>query len=169
MLGTLNIGSLAHHIGPLLLVTLSLIICNIQIKRFSSYVIFCAGIIYLEQKWKSAYLSIMEDESKVLVEFSNGNFRTLYSRDLYGKLILTYNKRRKKKLCAWLQKLYILILFEVSWKCFCFMNLKERVIFPRSMNIQVEEWRSLIMAWPQQFIYICICMYYVCILLFYIL
>ena len=38
----------------------------------------------------------MEDESKVLVEFSNGNFRTLYSRDLYGKLILTYNKRRKK-------------------------------------------------------------------------
>ena len=99
MLGTLNIGSLARHIGPLLLVTLSLIICNIQIKRFSSYVIFCAGIIYLEQKWKSAYLSIMEDESKVLVEFSNGNFRTLYSRDLYGKLILTYNKRRKKN-CA---------------------------------------------------------------------
>ena len=40
----------------------------------------------------------MEDESKVLVEFSNGNFRTLYSRDLYGKLILTYNKRRKKKI-----------------------------------------------------------------------
>ena len=52
----------------------------------------------------------MEDESKVLVEFSNGNFRTLYSRDLYGKLILTYNKRKKKLVRMALRTLYTYIV-----------------------------------------------------------
>ena len=49
----------------------------------------------------------MEDESKVPVEFSNGNFRTLYQEIITENLFyLTYNKR-KKKLCAWLQEFYI--------------------------------------------------------------